>query len=85
MKKKRIFIFKTSQLGYEHVIEWLNTNAPRPSSASEVLSKDEPADEEDEFGDTDRIEMSGDIVSVPEIDDQQQRIDQVYYLDLYKI
>jgi len=85
LKKKRIWIFKTSQLGYEHVIDWLNTNAPRPSSASEVSSKDEPVAEEDEFADTDRNQMSGDIVSVPEIDDQQQRIDQVYYLDLYKI
>ncbi|CAF5124342.1 unnamed protein product, partial [Rotaria sp. Silwood1] len=32
-------------------------------------------DDEDELGDADRVEASGDIVSVPEID-EQQRIEQ---------
>lgn len=64
-------------MGYEHVIEWLNSNAVRPSSASDVLSKDETMDDEDndELADPDRIETSGDIVSVPEMDEHQ--IDQV--------
>ncbi len=79
---KILIFFQTSQLGYEHVIEWLNTNAPRPSSASDVLSKDEPDDEQDELDDADRIETSGDIISVPEIDEQQEQIDQVYYFNL---
>jgi hypothetical protein len=61
------------------VIEWVNTNAPRPSSGSEVLSKEDALDDEDELGDADRIETLGDIVSVPELDEhQQQRIEQVY-------
>ena len=64
-------------MGYEHVIEWLNTNAPRPLSGSDVGSKDEPLDDEDnEMVDPDRVETSGDIVSVPEMD---ERIDQVDY------
>lgn len=69
-------LVKTSQLGYEHVIEWINSHAVRPASESEVLSKDEPLDDEDELDDADRIETSGDIVSVPEMDEQQQ-IEQV--------
>jgi hypothetical protein len=61
------------------VINWLNSNAPRPSSGSEVLSKDAPmGDDEDEIGDVDRIETSRDIVSVLEIDEQDQ-LDQVCY------
>jgi hypothetical protein len=55
-------------------------NAPRASSVSEVLSKDEALDDEDELEDPDRIETSGDIISGPEMD-EQQRIDQVCSLD----
>jgi len=65
-------------MGYEHVIEWLSSNVARPSSASDV-SKDEQSDDEDadELADPDRIETSGDIISVPEIDEHQ--IDQVKF------
>ncbi|CAF4971679.1 unnamed protein product, partial [Rotaria socialis] len=56
----------TAHLGYEHVIAWIHANAPRSASDSENASKDEPVDDEDEIGDADRIEPSGDIVSVPE-------------------
>ncbi|CAF5096098.1 unnamed protein product, partial [Rotaria sp. Silwood1] len=63
------------ELGYERVIEWLHATVPRPSSSAEGESKDEPVDDEDELGDADRVEASGDIVSVPEID-EQQRIEQ---------
>ncbi len=57
----------------------MNANAPRPSSGSEVLSGDAPeGDEDDEIGDGDRVETSGDIVSVAELDDQEQ-LDQVCY------
>ncbi|CAM4862893.1 unnamed protein product [Rotaria socialis] len=75
--KFRLKTFReTAHLGYEHVIAWIHANAPRSASDSENASKDEPVDDEDEIGDADRIEPSGDIVSVPEIDEQQQRIEQ---------
>jgi hypothetical protein len=56
----------------------LNDNAPRPSSGSEVLSKDAPNGDEDDddIDDIDRVEASGDIVSVPELDEENQ-LDQV--------
>jgi hypothetical protein len=65
----------------------LNDNAPRPSSGSEVLSKDAPnGDEDDDIDDIDRVETSGDILSVPELDDEQQQLDQVcdYFSIEYK-
>ncbi|CAF3579709.1 unnamed protein product [Rotaria sp. Silwood1] len=74
--KFRLKTFReTAELGYERVIEWLHATVPRPSSSAEGESKDEPVDDEDELGDADRVEASGDIVSVPEID-EQQRIEQ---------
>ncbi|CAF1079468.1 unnamed protein product [Rotaria sordida] len=74
--KFRLKTFReTAQLGYEHVIEWLHATVPRPSSGAEDVSKDEPLDDEDEIGDVDQVEALGDIVSVPEID-EQQRIEQ---------
>lgn len=66
-----------AQNGYEHVIEWIHTEAPRPLSETENLSKNEPLDDEDELGDADRIDGVGDFVSVPELDDQQHRMEQV--------
>ena len=55
-------------------------NGPRPISDSEVLSQDGPLDDEEEIDDVDRIEASGDIVSVPEVD-ENQRLDQVCFVD----
>ena len=54
----------------------MHFNAPRPKSDSESLAREEQVENEDEIGDADRGETSGDIISVPEID-EQQRIDQV--------
>ena len=54
-------------------------NGPRPASDSDVLSRDDPVDENEELDDVDRIEASGDIVSVPEMD-ENQRLDQVCLL-----
>lgn len=68
---------QTSQLGYEHVIAWLNMHSLRPPSVSDTLSADEPANQDDEHGDGERFETSGDIVSVPELDEQGGRLEQV--------
>lgn len=54
-------------------------NGPRPASDSDVLSRDDAVDEGEELDDVDRIEASGDIVSVPEMD-ENQRLDQVCFL-----
>lgn len=71
--------FQTAQLGYEHVIEWLNASVARPLSASDNLSNDDLDQENDDLADPDRAETSGDIVSVPEMDEQGARIDQVCF------
>lgn len=55
-------------------------NGPRPISDSEAMSQEGPLDDEDEVDDVDRIEGSGDIVSVPEAD-ENQRLDQVCLVD----
>lgn len=62
------------------MVEWLTMNGPRPASDSDVLSRDEPVDDDEGLDDIDRIEASGDIVSVPEID-ENQRLDQVCPFD----
>ncbi len=52
-----------------------------------MLSKDAPnGDEDDDIDDIDRVETSGDILSVPELDDEQQQLDQVcdYFSIEYK-
>ena len=41
------------------------------------MSQEEPRDNEEENPDPDHLEASGDIVSVPEIDEPAGRIDQV--------
>ncbi|CAF1243358.1 unnamed protein product [Adineta ricciae] len=74
--KFRLKTFReTSQLGYEHVIEWLNSSVPRPKSESDVLSKGESMGDEDELEDLDQLDSSGDQSSIREIDDQQQGSD----------
>ena len=64
-------------MGSEHVIEWLNDRVARPLSPSDHLSNDDLDPENEDLADPDRAETSGDIVSVPEVDEHGARIDQV--------
>ncbi|CAF3690919.1 unnamed protein product [Adineta steineri] len=75
--KFRLKTFRdTAQLGYEHVIEWLNTSAARPTTGTEVLSKGESAaDDEVDIDDMDRADSSGGEDSVQEVDDQHHGSD----------
>lgn len=66
-----------AHMGYEHVVDWLNSNATRRGDVSDIRSDEDLDQDHEEMADPDRAETFGDIVSVPEMDEQGAPIDQV--------
>ncbi len=70
MKDKRslykIFYYQKAELGYEHVIEWLHMRIPRSSLTYDILTNEDPINDDE---DADRLETSNKIFNVQEMNE----------------